>query len=191
MSSVILVFAACFLFWVLLAGRPTALSLALGALSAVLVAVANRGEEALSPMLRAAPRFCLYLPWLLKEIVVANLQVARLVMHPRLPIDPVVVRYDAPLRGDLALTTLANSITLTPGTLTVEADEREQRAKGAAAVADGCLCLARRLAEGDTEVVAEEVRVVAKAVRAARLGGDLAAHDAHFGGCLDADGRFQ
>ena len=124
MSSVALVFAACFAFWVLLSGHLEPLSLVLGAISSALVAAANRGEEALSPMLRAAPRFSLYLLWLLKEIVVANLQVARLVLHPRLPIDPVVVRYDAPPGGDLALTTLANSITLTPGTVTLDVDGR-------------------------------------------------------------------
>lgn len=52
--------------------------------------------------------------------MVANVQVARLVLDPRLPIDPVVVRYEAPFSGDLAITTLGNSITLTPGTVTLD-----------------------------------------------------------------------
>jgi multicomponent Na+:H+ antiporter subunit E len=147
-TAVVLVFVTCFVFWLLLSGQMTALSLSLGAASAALVALANRGEEALSSMLRAAPRFALYLPWLLKEIVIANLQVARLVLHPRLPIDPVVVRYDAGLGGDLALTTLANSITLTPGTVTLDAEGRTLivhalTREGAAALREGSM--ARRV----------------------------------------------
>lgn len=55
MIAVIPVFVACFMFWVLLSGHLTSLSLALGVGSAALVAWANRGQERLSPALRAFP----------------------------------------------------------------------------------------------------------------------------------------
>jgi len=62
----------------------------------------------------------LYLGWLAKEIVVANLDIARLVLSPSLPIDPVLVRFTTSLPNTVARVALGNSITLTPGTLTLE-----------------------------------------------------------------------
>jgi multicomponent Na+:H+ antiporter subunit E len=47
------------------------------------------------------------------------------VLDPRLPVDPVVVRFKTRLTSDLAVTAFANSITLTPGTVTVDVEERE------------------------------------------------------------------
>jgi len=54
------------------------------------------------------------------EVVLANLDVAYRVLHPRLPIRPGIVKIRTELRSTAARTVLANSITLTPGTLTVE-----------------------------------------------------------------------
>ncbi len=56
----------------------------------------------------------------LRELVKANLNVARLVIHPKLPIYPGIVKFKTSLRSDMAKMILANSITLTPGTLTVD-----------------------------------------------------------------------
>ena len=67
-------------------------------------------------------RLAAYLPWLAWQVVVANLHVARIVLHPRLPIDPCVVRLDTPTPHTLARLTVTNSITLTPGTVTLDAD---------------------------------------------------------------------
>lgn len=117
-----LVFAACFVFWLLLSGHFGPFELALGVASAAAVTAANRDLEALSPLLRVLPRLLPYSVWLLREVVVANLQVARVVLDPRLPIAPVVGRFRVTLPGDLAVTTLANSITLTPGTITLDVE---------------------------------------------------------------------
>jgi len=65
-------------------------------------------------------RFCLYTPYLLWEIAKANVQLAYVILHPSLPIDPEVVEYDAAVWGSVPTATLANSITLTPGTLTID-----------------------------------------------------------------------
>jgi len=66
-----------------------------------------------------------YLPVLFYHIVRANLQVAYIVLHPELPIRPGVVKVKTGLKSPSARAALANSITLTPGTLTVDIDEAE------------------------------------------------------------------
>lgn len=64
--------------------------------------------------------FLLYLPVFVYYCIVANLQVMYLVLHPDLPIRPGVVKVKTRLKSKTARTALANSITLTPGTLTVD-----------------------------------------------------------------------
>ena len=65
--------------------------------------------------------FFTYLPWLLYQIILANLHVSYLVFHPRMMelIDPHIIKFKSKLNDDIALVTFANSITLTPGTITV------------------------------------------------------------------------
>ncbi|MFO7926385.1 monovalent cation/H+ antiporter subunit E [Natronomonas sp.] len=64
-------------------------------------------------------RLVLFVPYLVYEIVKSNLVITYLVLHPNLPIDPRMTRVRSAVWGGPAVTTLANSITLTPGTLTV------------------------------------------------------------------------
>ncbi len=59
----------------------------------------------------------------MRELVLSNLEVARIVLSPRLYIRPGLIAYRTELKTDLAITTLANIITLTPGTLTLEVSE--------------------------------------------------------------------
>ncbi|MEE2829223.1 MAG: Na+/H+ antiporter subunit E [Myxococcota bacterium] len=70
-----------------------------------------------------AARSLLYLPWLVLEILKSNLHVTWLVLHPRLPIRPQLVRGPASQRTDLGQVIYANSITLTPGTITLDLRE--------------------------------------------------------------------
>ena len=71
-------------------------------------------------MVRVALRFALYVPWLLFEIILANFHVAMLVLRPKLPIAPSLVAFETTFRSERALVLLAQSITLTPGTVTVD-----------------------------------------------------------------------
>jgi len=134
----LITFSALLAFWLVLSGHWDALHIAFGVVSAALVAVLTRDVERLGTRTDARGRerpvftfslswhrFLAYLPWLLGQVVLANLQIAWVIVHPRLPIAPVVVRFRTRLQGDLARTTLGNSITLTPGTITldVEGDE--------------------------------------------------------------------
>jgi len=64
----------------------------------------------------------IYLPYFLFYCLRANLDVAVRVIHPDVPIRPGIVKVRTTLRSDMAKTFLANSITLTPGTLTIDID---------------------------------------------------------------------
>ena len=63
-----------------------------------------------------------YVPRFLWECLKANIDVAYRVTHPKLPINPGIVKVKTKLKSDTALTFLANSITLTPGTMSVDID---------------------------------------------------------------------
>jgi multicomponent Na+:H+ antiporter subunit E len=109
--------------WVVLSGRFDPFHLSLGVISSVIVAYLS--SDLLRPSVRGLlillVRWVPYLPWLMKEIIKANLHVTYLVFHPRMMdlIDPRIVKFRSKLEGELALVTFANSITLTPGTITV------------------------------------------------------------------------
>ena len=64
--------------------------------------------------------FLLYIPYFLWYLVIANFDVAYRVLHPNLPIRPGIIKFKTTLVSPLAKTVLANSITLTPGTMTVD-----------------------------------------------------------------------
>jgi len=78
------------------------------------------GEKALDP--RRWFYAAVYLPYLLYWCARANLDVAWRVIHPDVPIRPGIVKVRTSLTGEMAKTFLANSITLTPGTLTIDID---------------------------------------------------------------------
>lgn len=118
-------FVLLLLFWVIVAGTSLQ-GLALGILLAGALAWFNRdliGSLVQNKWYFSARKvavlalYCLSLIW---QIVLANLQLARIVLHPRLPIQPGIVRFNPGLKTDLSKTLLANSITLTPGTLTID-----------------------------------------------------------------------
>lgn len=70
-------------------------------------------------------RMLFYLPWLFREIVLANLDVAYLVWHPKQKIAPRIIKVPFSMRTSLGTMIYANSITLTPGTVTVSVDEEK------------------------------------------------------------------
>ncbi len=112
-------------FYLLIGGSLAAFDLVTGAISAGIVAtvlwrISLTGPVRPGRLLARIARMLVYTPYLLYEIVVANLAIAYVVLHPSLPIDPEVVEFDAAVWSELPVTTLANSITLTPGTLTVD-----------------------------------------------------------------------
>ncbi len=112
--------------WVVLSGKFDPFHLSLGLISCAIVSYLSSDLLFPSPrirgLLRQWVRFVRYVPWLMVEIIKANLHVTYLVFHPRMMelIDPHIVKFRSKLKSDLALVTFANSITLTPGTITVD-----------------------------------------------------------------------
>jgi multicomponent Na+:H+ antiporter subunit E len=122
----LVVTAGLYLFWVLLSGHYTALLLGLGAASVLLVVfLLRRMDQVDGEVSFMRPSFGLigYLFWLMWAVVLANLDVVRRIWAPELPISPNWTRIDTSINTPLKTTLYANSITLTPGTLTTNARE--------------------------------------------------------------------
>lgn len=112
--------------WLLLSGIYEPLLLSLGLASVILVVLISHRMDVIDR--EAVPlhlywRILPYLIWLMKEIVLANIHVARLILDPRLPISPRMIRVKATQSSDLGRVIHANSITLTPGTVSVEIED--------------------------------------------------------------------
>ena len=111
-----------FVLWFLLSGSFMALLLALGVASVIfVVAIAvrmNIVDKETHPIHLNSSAF-FYAFWLTWEIIKANIDVARRILDPRLPISPNMLRVKVTQETDLGLVSYANSITLTPGTVTV------------------------------------------------------------------------
>lgn len=124
-SPFALTFIIMFGVWVMLSGKFDAFHLSLGLISCAIVSYLSSDLLFSSPQIKGLlsqwVRFVKYIPWLMLEIIKANLHVTYLVFHPRMMdlIDPRIIKFRSKLKSDLALVTFANSITLTPGTITV------------------------------------------------------------------------
>lgn len=81
------------------------------------------GSVDLTRLARATPYAILYVVAFLWELLTANVDVARRVLAPSMPIEPRVIELPLRVQTPLAITTIANSITLTPGTLTMDHDD--------------------------------------------------------------------
>lgn len=128
------VFVPLLLFWIVLSGKFDALHLIPGIAAAAGAARVTVRLLALPPA--AAPgaeiarlprkihHLLAYGVWLAGQILGSALRVARVVLDPRLPVAPELVRVEDRLPWPLSRLALAHSITLTPGTVTLDADER-------------------------------------------------------------------
>jgi multicomponent Na+:H+ antiporter subunit E len=109
--------------WLLWSGHLEPLLLAYGVASCALVLWLALRMRLIDP--ESVPHhllggFLLYVPWLLLEIAKANLHVARVILTPSLPIQPRVIRVRATQGSELGNVIFANSITLTPGTVSLD-----------------------------------------------------------------------
>ncbi|WP_455378040.1 Na+/H+ antiporter subunit E [Petrachloros mirabilis] len=111
---------AYWIIWLFVVGQATAYVFLLGLVCSLVVAWIDLRRS--PPPARPFPwfRFLLYLPWLAIEVVKSGLHVTRLILHPRMPISPRLIPCKIALRDPAGLVLLGNSITLTPGTITVE-----------------------------------------------------------------------
>jgi multicomponent Na+:H+ antiporter subunit E len=115
-----------FAIWLLLSGHYTPLLLTLGALSTLLVVVLTTRAELIdqeTQLVLLKPSVLFYWIWLGREIIKSNIDVACRILNPALPISPTLFTIRSGQKTELGRVTYANSITLVPGTVTVDIDE--------------------------------------------------------------------
>lgn len=125
LSNVLLLLLVLAVSWVLWSGLYKPLVLGLGAFSCVLSAyMAHRmGFFRHQALVALLPRLPAYWWWLLREIVASSVEVATVILKPSLPITPTVVELEAQAETPVGLVILGNSITLSPGTATLDLHE--------------------------------------------------------------------
>lgn len=118
------------LFWIILNGKITVEIVVLGILFALLIY--GFAYKFLGLTWKREKKFWKYLIWgiqyigiLLREIIIANIAVLKIILSPKKKIHPVLVKFPAPLKSHLLQVILADSITLTPGTITVRLYEEK------------------------------------------------------------------
>jgi multicomponent Na+:H+ antiporter subunit E len=127
-TSAILIAIVLAALWFTLSGRTEPMMLALGVVSiVVVVALAGRMDilDAETSGFRRPVSILLYWSWLGAEILKANIAVARAILKIDLDISPQLLKVRPSQRTDYGRAIFANSITLTPGTVTVDVDGSE------------------------------------------------------------------
>ncbi len=128
-------FTALLIMWLIFSGHYTLKFILFGVASSALVTFLTNDiffnifhneafeEESLRLAVLKVLRFLAYMPWLLWQIVKANIQVASIVLNPKMPIDPAFLQFNTEMKRKVAHVILATSITLTPGTVVILLEE--------------------------------------------------------------------
>jgi multicomponent Na+:H+ antiporter subunit E len=111
--------------WLILSGQFDRFHISLGIVSSLIVAYLSGDLLFQNPIQKGfigrTIRFVIYIPWLMAQIFIANLHILKIVFHPKPMeiIDPKIVKFNSKLSGQMPLYIFGNSITLTPGTVTI------------------------------------------------------------------------
>ncbi len=128
MKRVLSTFVVLYVLWIAMAGVSLEEMIA-GAVIALIVSlvIKNLGiyDYSIGIILPVIKFIVLYIPLFLWKLILANVSLAKIVLNPKLPINPGFVTIKTGLDGDVSKLILANSITLTPGTLSVDLEENE------------------------------------------------------------------
>lgn len=113
--------------WWFLSGMTLVLIVSLGIFSVLLVLFLcwkmDKADGIKHPSEVMMPRVLFYYPWLLWEIIKSNIDIAKIIIAPSLNIQPQIFKINASQKSDVGIAIYANSITLTPGTITVGVDD--------------------------------------------------------------------
>lgn len=121
-------FVFLYLFWLLLSGFFTPFLLVSGVGCALVVTWFARRMHVVDEEghpIQMGTHALVYWVWLFKEIIKSCWDVSKIIVHPKLPISPTLIRFKASQKTHVGLVLHANSITLTPGTITIEAHAHE------------------------------------------------------------------
>lgn len=112
-------------FWLLLSGHYTTFLITIGILTCIgILALAQHMkvvDEESHPIQLALPALT-YWPWLVFEIAKSTWSVTRIILDPKLPISPTLVKLKASQKTRIGVGVYANSITLTPGTISIDVE---------------------------------------------------------------------
>ncbi len=126
MKRIISIFIIILVTWILLTGFELT-EIALGAVVSLILAIVIADKLNFEFGLKSLPKLFVfvfaYIPRFILELIKANIDVAKRVLNPSLPINPGFVRIPTAIKSEYGKLTLANSITLTPGTLSLDMDE--------------------------------------------------------------------
>ena len=115
-------------FWLLMSGIYTPLILFLGFMSILFVLYLTRRMDAVDEDVfefKLNRKYFFYWSWLAKEIFKANINVSKIILSPKMKLSPRMVRVPLSQSNELATVIYANSITLTPGTVSVDIEGNE------------------------------------------------------------------
>lgn len=125
MLSYVFTFFVMLFFWFIFSGVFTPLIVVLAILSGMIVTFLS--NDLFFPDKKVNPKLIIrifaYVPWLFWQIVLSNIQVLKILLRKDLDIDPSMVEFDPKVKSEIGLVIFANSITLTPGTVTIFADK--------------------------------------------------------------------
>lgn len=124
LSTLTLKTCAFFLIWLLLSASFDIFHVVMGVVIAFGIAWLNTQRTATRSAIRGW-RMLWYFPWLLVRVLASGFHLSMLILHPALPIDPKMIRHRTEFEDDGSIVLLGNSITLTPGTITVEVDSQD------------------------------------------------------------------
>ncbi|MEZ5450299.1 MAG: Na+/H+ antiporter subunit E [Thiolinea sp.] len=120
----IILFVTLMLFWLMLSSRLDTDVLLIGSLISGMITLLYRDGLSFFTEFRFTPAAVLagfrYYGYFFKELFKSNLKLAAVVLSPSLPVNPAIVKVRTRLKSRMGRLMLANSITLTPGTLSVE-----------------------------------------------------------------------
>ena len=128
MLRLVSAFLALYVFWLVLSGYFTPFLMSAGAACAIAVVWFARRMDVIDAEghpVQLGWRIVAYWAWLSKEIVKSAWEVSRIIVNPRLPISPTLVSFKPSQKTTVGLVIHANSITLTPGTITIDAGKDE------------------------------------------------------------------
>ncbi|MBF0377935.1 MAG: Na+/H+ antiporter subunit E [Desulfamplus sp.] len=120
-----LTFSILFLFWVIFSGKLDIFHISLGVFSCLLVSWVTSDllivTSDIPRFIRLFIGFILYIPWLIWQIVLSTIHMLPIIFSPDInnKINPKIIKIRSKMRDNVGLVTFANSITLTPGTITV------------------------------------------------------------------------
>ncbi len=117
-----------YVFWLLLSGYFTVFLMTVGAASVIAVVLLARRMDIADHEghpVHLGLRVLTYWPWLIVEIVKSAWDVSKIILNPRLPVSPTLIRVKTSQKTEVGVVVYANSITLTPGTISVDVGHGE------------------------------------------------------------------